>query len=224
MLRMGSTFYRAVRAAFRVPRFICIREQVLGAERARRPGPFILACSHLSHLEPAFVSSVVPHHVRWMSRVEFYRPAWAATMLDWTGAFPVDRFGNPAPGVRTAIRLLDRGEVVGMFPEGGVALGKDSVLRGAPIRQGVCTISIQTQVPVIPVVVLGTHTLNRFKPWLPTKSGRVWMAFGECIEPPPRAGSRRALRKAMAPRIVDAFVQTYQWLLRESGLRDEQVP
>lgn len=221
---MGSTFYRAVRAAFGVPRFACIREHVLGAERARRAGPFILACSHLSHLEPAFVSSVVPHHVRWMSRVEFYRPAWAAALLDWGGAFPVDRFGNAAPAVRTAIRLLGGGGVVGMFPEGGVALGPESVLRGAPIRQGVCTIAIQARVPVIPVVVLGTHTLNRVVPWLPTKSARVWMAFGEPIEPPARNRPRRALRQSMAPRVVDGFVRTYQWLLSESGVHDEQVP
>ncbi len=221
---MGSTFYTAVKTAFRVPRFACIREQVLGAERTDITGPLILACSHLSHLEPAFVSSVVPRHIRWMSRIEFYRPAWAAAMLNWGGAFPVDRFGNAAPAVRTAVRLLRSGEVVGMFPEGGVALGKDSVLRGAMVREGVCTIAIAAQVPVVPVVVLGTNALNSVKPWLPTKSARVWMAFGEPIAPPARTGSRRALRKAMTPHVIDGFVGTYQRLLRESGLRDEQVP
>lgn len=221
---MGSTFYTAVKTAFRIPRVACIREQVLGLDRARRSGPFILACSHLGNLEPMFVSSVVPRQIRWMSRVEFYKPAWAATMLDWSGAFPVDRFGNAAPAVRTAIRLLHAREVVGMFPEGGVALGKDSVLRAAPIRQGVCTIAVAAQVPVIPVVVLGTDSLNRVKPWLPTKSARVWMAFGEPIQPPANAGSRRLLRREMTPRVIDGFVSAYQHLLRESGLRDEQVP
>lgn len=221
---MGSAIYTAVKTAFRVPRFACIREQVLGLDHARRSGPFILACSHLGNLEPAFVSSVVPRHIRWMSRIEFYEPAWAAAMLNRCGAFPVDRFGNPAPAVRTAIRLLREREVVGMFPEGGVALGKDSVLRAAPIREGVCTIAVAAQVPVIPVVVLGTDSLNRVKPWLPTKSARVLMAFGEPIQPPAKGGSRRRLRREMTPRVIDGFVSAYQRLLRESGLRDEQVP
>ena len=225
---MGSTFYRAARAAFCVPRLACIREHVTGHARANREGPFILACSHISHLEPVFVSSYVRRHIRWMSRIEFYRPPFG-TLLDLTGAFPVDRFGNPSPAIRTAVRLLNQGEIIGMFPEGGVSLAKDSVLRGAPIKQGVCSIAIQTQAPVIPVVVLGTHTLNAIKPWLPTKSARVYIAFGEEVQPPQRSSggpqqSRRTLRQEMAPRLIQAFTQTYRDLLQHANLSDTQFP
>lgn len=221
---MGDLLYRSGRLACRLVKSQCLREVVLGSERADRPGGFILACTHLSHLEPFVVGCAVPRHVRWMARVEFYRPRWAAAILDWGGAFPVDRFGYSLPAVRKAIRLVNAGGIVGMFPEGGVAQGARSVLRGAPIKQGACTIAIQTRAPIIPVVVLGTDALNTPGPWLPFKRGRVWMAFGRSVPPPPRAGSRRLQRAAMSLQLREEFVSAYQLLLRETGLRDDQIP
>src|SRR5689334_9236734 len=121
---MGRGFYKLARAAWVVPRAAAIREVVLDSERADRAGAFILAVSHLSHLEPVFVSAHVRRHVRWMARVEHYAWWLGRTFLDACGAFSVDRFGRPAPAVRRAVRLLEAGEVVGMFPEGGCAAGR----------------------------------------------------------------------------------------------------
>jgi 1-acyl-sn-glycerol-3-phosphate acyltransferase len=223
---MGSVFYSVARAAFAVPRFAAIRERVFGAEHMPVRGPCLLAVTHLSHLEPIFVGSLVKPHVRWMSRIEFYRPRVAAAFLNAIDAFPVDRFGDAGPAVRKAVQFLKGGEVVGIFPEGGVAVGRESALRGGPIKQGVCTIAIQTRAPVVPVVVLGTERLMAVRPWLPTKSGRVEVAFGRAIRPPARGGgvSRRALRGVMAQELSRAYVGMYQELLVRTGIRDEDVP
>ncbi len=223
---MGERLYKAARALCAIPRAACVRELVLNAATARRDGPFILACSHVSHLEPMFVTAAVPRHIRWMSRIEFYGPRLAAAFLKNTGAFPVDRFGNSGPAVRTAVRLLERGEIVGMFPEGGVVYGDDSALRGGPLKQGVCTIAIAAGVPVIPVVLLGTDRLNSVRPWMPIRSARVYMSFGEDVLPPPRVAgvSRRALRREMSGRLSAEIVRTYHGLLSAAGLDDSIVP
>jgi 1-acyl-sn-glycerol-3-phosphate acyltransferase len=223
---MGRGFYKLARAWWVMPRAVAIRELVLHRERAERAGPFILAVSHLSHLEPVFVSACVRRQVRWMARIEHYSWWLGRTFLDACGAFSVDRFGRPGPAVRRAVRLLAEGAVVGMFPEGGCAVGGESVLRGGPLKGGVATISIATGAPVVAVIVLGTHTLNQVRPWLPTKSGRVWMAFGNDVAParPAPGRSRRALRLEMVERIRQEFATTYQRLLSEAGLRDEDFP
>jgi 1-acyl-sn-glycerol-3-phosphate acyltransferase len=221
---MSRAFYALVKAFFAIPRTVAIREVVLNLERANRPGPLILAVSHLSHTEPIFVSCNVKRQVRWMARVEHYQGVLGRTFLNACGAFSVDRFGNPAPAVRQAIRLLRAGEVIGIFPEGGNAIGRDSVLRNSPIKGGVATIAIAASAPVIPVVVLGTHKLNQTRPWLPTKSGRVWIAFGNEVLPPQQGGSRRAKRNEMLPRIRDEFVRTYQSLLSGASLSDADFP
>lgn len=221
---MGSLFYRSCRAGSRFIKWQTIREVVLDGSRADRAGGFMLACTHLSHLEPVLVSSIVDRHIRWMARIEFYRRRWQAAALHLGGAFPVDRFGGSIRAVRTAIRLAKAGECVGIFPEGGVAQGWQSVLRGAPFKQGVCTIAIEARIPVVPVVVLGTEQLNRIAPWLPFRRGRLWCAFGNDILPPERSASRRGDRAEMASRLGDEFVRVYQDLLRRSGVTDAQVP
>lgn len=221
---MNVAFYKTGRLACRLIKVQCIREVVLNPERADRSGGFLLACTHLSHLEPFVVGLLVRRVVRWMARVEFYRSRWGAAVLYKGGAFPIDRFGFSLPAVRKAIRLARGGEVVGVFPEGGVAQGPSSVLRGGPIKQGICTIAIRAGVPVVPVVILGTDQLNRVGPWLPFRRGRVWVAFGRDVAPPTRRTGNRADRAEMTQRLGAEFRATYQTLLTRTGLGDSDVP
>jgi len=217
-------FYSVSRLFGRFVMFQCLREVVLDPDRADREGGFILACTHLSHLEPFVVASVIRRRVRWMARVEFFGLWWAGRVLRMGGAFPVDRFGNSMPAVRRAVALARAGEIVGIFPEGGVANGARSVFRGAPYKHGACTAAVATRLPIVPVVVLGTHDLNRVAPWLPFRRGRVWVAFGRDVLPPAPSESRRADRLEMAERLQAEFVRTYQELLNRAGLADAEVP
>ena len=221
---MGALFYNSCRAGGRLITWQTMRELVCDAHRADRPGGFMLACTHLSHLEPLVVSGIVKRRIRWMARVEFFRRRWAAAALHLGGAFPVDRFGCSMRAVRTAVRLVRDGECVGIFPEGGVARGRDSMVRGAPFKQGVCTIAVETRAAVVPVVVLGTDRLNRVGPWLPFRRGRLYCAFGNDVRPPARSGSRRADRADMAARLGAEFVRVYHDLLSRSHMTDDQVP
>lgn len=224
---MSTAFYRAGRLMCNFIKFQCINEVVLHKERVDRSGAFLLACTHISHLEPIVVASVVRRHIRWMARIEFYRRWWGAAMLHKGGAFPVDRFGFTLPAVRRAIELVRTGEVVGVFPEGGVAKGSASLLRGGPMKQGICAIALRTQVPIIPVVVLGTEHLNRVGPWIPPRRARLHIAFGNEVAPPPRrdgaAGNRRD-RATLSARLGDEFRSTFRELLAHSGLRESDVP
>jgi len=221
---MIDAFYKSSRLAGKFVKFQCVREVVIGAERAERAGGCVLACTHLSHLEPFVVSALVRRPVRWMARVEFYRNWLAAAALNAGGAFPVDRYGNTIPAVRRAVSLANAGEVVGIFPEGGVAQGKNSLTRGGPFKQGACTIAVATRLPILPVVVLGTHELNRVAPWLPFRRAKLWVAFGRDVVPRPRSDSRREDRLELAGRLSAEFVRTYQELLDHTGLRDSDVP
>jgi 1-acyl-sn-glycerol-3-phosphate acyltransferase len=227
---MSALFYNACKLSWRLVMVQTLRETIVNPEAADRAGPFLLAVTHISHLEPLLVGVRVKRRVRWMSRIEFYRPWWGRTLLNLGGAFPVDRYGNSLPAVRRAERLLRQGEVVGIFPEGGVAQGARSVLRGAAVKQGVCTLAIQAQVPVVPVVVLGTEKLNCVGPWLPARRGRLLMAFGEAIDPPARGGrggdgpSRRELRRALHERLVAGFGAAYGSLAAHATKDELRIP
>lgn len=198
-------------AASRFIQFQCIRRVTLHGERGRRAGGFVLACSHLSHLEPFIIAGVMRRPVDYMARVEFFSRRWAVKVLHAVGAFSVDRQGYALTPMRTAIARARAGKVVGIFPEGGVKRGDASALKGGPIKLGACVVAQRANVPIVPVVVLGAATLNCVAPWLPARRGRLWINFGEPIWPATDR-RRRAARQAMGAALSDAFQSLYQEL------------
>jgi 1-acyl-sn-glycerol-3-phosphate acyltransferase len=162
-------------------------------------------------------------HIDWMSRIEFYGRWWSWLFLNNIGAFPVNRQGVAVSAIRTAIRRAAAGRVVGIFPEGGVTSGANSVCRGGNIKRGVCLVSYRANVPIIPCVVLGTHKLNAVRPWLPFRNARVWIAFGEPIWPDTALPPRPA-RQQLAQRFESACVNLCRELIETHKLADSAVP
>lgn len=217
-MRRGRHYNRPpmVQVSYAIGKFIArwiyaltIRGHVIRPELAERPGGYVLAVTHLSHLEPGVLTALVRRKIDWMARVEFFKyrvGAWSLYAMD---SFPVNRFGVPVSAIRTAIERGRAGRVVGIFPEGGVAVGPQSVCRGGPIKRGACLVAMRAGIPIVPCVVLGTHELNGFYPWVPFRRATLWMAFGHPIEPPRDAPSHRAARIAMAGQLSDAFRSLY---------------
>lgn len=216
-------FYRFVRHFTGAVFSHTLRIGASGLEAANRPGGWLLACSHVSHLDPFCASTLLPRRIGWMARIEFYQRRWASRCLDWVDAFPVNRQGVPVRAIKTALARLARGEVVGMFPEGEIKGGAESVLRGGRIKRGVCLLAARSGRPVLPCVILGTEKLNAVEPWLPGRRGRLWIACGEFIEPV-TSPDRRAARAEMAARLEQAFVELYARMRAEHGLDDSVVP
>src|SRR3954451_12057333 len=141
--------------------------RVVRPAAAARPGGYVLACAHFSHLDPFCLSVIVRRPIDWMARIEFYRHAPVAAALSAIDPFPVNRQGVPVSAVRTAVARARAGRVVGVFPEGGVSRGPESVCRGGDLKKGACLIACRAGVPVLPCVILGSHALNRVGPWVP---------------------------------------------------------
>ena len=201
-----------------------LRVRTHGLKAAARRDGFVLACSHVSHLDPFCLSAILPRKIGWMARIEFYRHPIAARLMRAVHAFPVNRQGVPVGAIREALRRLGRGEIVGVFPEGEIKAGAESVLRGGSIRRGVCLLAQRTGKPVLPCLILGTEKLNAADPWLPLWRGRLWVACGEFIEPVAGASRRREARAEMAARIEAALRQLYADVRAEWALDDSALP
>jgi 1-acyl-sn-glycerol-3-phosphate acyltransferase len=216
--RVGTTLGRGIR-------FMSLRVHVVRPEAAEREGPYLLACTHLSHLEPFILSTVVRRKLDWMARIEFYTYRIFGALMHWVDAFGVRRFGVPVSAIRTAIDRLQKGQCVAICPEGGVAQGMNSVMRGGPIKRGVCLLSCRTGVPILPCVMLGTDKLNCVRPWIPYKRGTLWIAFGQrLVHPPADEPDRRKARTLMAEALTREFVMLYNELCETHGIADGDVP
>jgi 1-acyl-sn-glycerol-3-phosphate acyltransferase len=212
--------YAVARQILRAVFFWTLRIRRHGMERGAREGGYLLACAHVSHLDPFCLGVIWPRRIGWMARVEFYRQEWSARAMRWLHAFPVHRQGVPVSAIRESLRRLERGEVVGLFPEGEITPGPASVLRGGRIKRGVCLLAARSGRPVLPCIIVGTEKLNAVGPWLPAWRGRLWIEVGDFI-PPISGPDRRATRAQMAAEIERAFVKLYaqlrqRWQLPES--------
>ena len=178
--------------------FFCTqRTRITGLENIPRSGGFILASNHEGHVDPYCISAQTDRIIFWMARVEFFQSRFWRWFMSQSLAFPVNRRGIPVRAIRTALRLLDQGQVVGIFPEGEVMTGAVSVLAGGPIRRGACLLARRSGLPVVPCVIRGTRPLRHIGPWLPARRGRFEVHFGEPFYAD-GSGLRRARDEAMA--------------------------
>ena len=185
-----------------------MRVRSSGLQTVAAHGGVLIAVSHVSHLDPIVVSAVLRRRISWVSRSEFYQQWFMRSILYQGGAFQVDRKGFALPTIREGLRRLKRGEAVGIFPEGELMAGANSVLRGAGIKHGVCLLAARSGRPVLPVIVLGTDRLTRLGPWLPAKRGRLWLQVGPPIYPKP-GGHTRQGRAEFAALLSAEYVRLY---------------
>jgi 1-acyl-sn-glycerol-3-phosphate acyltransferase len=128
-------------------------------------GGYVLACNHVSNLDPWLVGLPLwPRRwLRFMAKAELYW--WPATfVLDGAGAFPVQRGAGDREAIETAVRLAQEGNVVVMFPE-GTRRQKGAVKRHvARPRSGAARIALEAGVPLVPCAVAGTDRLLTLGP------------------------------------------------------------
>jgi 1-acyl-sn-glycerol-3-phosphate acyltransferase len=198
---MSELFYRTVRtfgsAVFRV----ASAPVILHAERAARDGAYLLAANHTCAYDAPLLIAANPRTVYWLSIVELFRHPLSRWFLTAVGALPLDRSKADTVTVRRLTRLLAAGEVVGIFPEGGVRHDENSVLHSGSIESGICRLAQLAGVPVLPCVVLGAEKFRRWTNWLPGARTRWAVAFGEPIRPrvePDRMTARAAMAEEIA--------------------------
>ena len=200
-----------------------MRIRTMGLGSMADTGGLLIAVSHVSHLDPIVVSAVVGRRISWVSRIEFYQNFFMRKLLYHGGAFQVNRTGSAVPMIREGLRRLKRGEAVGIFPEGELMRGGDSVLRGASIKKGVCLLAALSGRPVLPIIVLGTERLTRIGPWLPAKRGKLWLHVGQLVHPVADSHGRQS-RHDFAQRLIAEYTRLYAEMRVEFDLPEDIAP
>ncbi|MFQ5767138.1 MAG: lysophospholipid acyltransferase family protein, partial [Acidobacteriota bacterium] len=175
---------------------------VSGLDRLPARGPVILAANHSSYLDPALIGRACPRMVHFLVK----RSVYFAPGLHWffrgMAAIPVPVEPSDTSALRQALRLLARGEVVGIFPEGGRS--PDGSLGEAKV--GATLLAARSGAPLLPVGIHGAHGAMPTGAVFP-RPRRVGVVFGS-----PFTVDR--CRGAEARRQMDAMGQR---LMREIG-------
>ncbi|MEZ6318331.1 MAG: lysophospholipid acyltransferase family protein [Phycisphaerales bacterium] len=156
------------------------RLKVRGREHippARDAGPLIVVANHTAGVDPILVSAACPFQIRWIMAEDMRLP-WLGWFWRWQSVIFVSRSGRDRGSVRTALEHLNKGGVIGIFPEGGLERPSRQVL---PFRRGVGLLINKAAVPVLPVFIDGTPQVDPAwaSLWHPSRST---IEFGPSID------------------------------------------
>lgn len=150
-------FYNLIRAIVKLFLLVFFRVTYTGANNIPVNGPVIVASNHISFWDPPVIGCGIFRPIHFMAKEElFANPIfnWIITKLK---AFPVKRGTADRGAIRTALSLLEQGEIVGLFPEGTRSrtgqLGK--------AEPGLALIAAKAGAVIIPAAVINTDKICR---------------------------------------------------------------
>ena len=129
--------------------------ELRGGEHLPRDGPYIVTANHLSLLDPVFVTLAVGKLVNFLALDELFgRSRTLDELMLYFGSIPISRVRPPLGALRDGLDVLDDGEILGVFPEGGRAAywGERDIKNGAAWLAGA------TGAPIIPCSIVGTES------------------------------------------------------------------
>lgn len=170
----GTLWYRAVRSFVRATVLNILGPvKIQGQGNEPLDGPTIVAPVHMSYLDPPLVSCCMKRAITFMAKEELFKPGFG-NIIRSLGAFPVQRGSGDTEAIRLALRLLDEGRAVLLFPEGTRGDG----LTMGPLTAGVAMLARRTGAKVFPIGINGTNKVWPRKQRWP-KRHRITVVFGE---------------------------------------------
>jgi 1-acyl-sn-glycerol-3-phosphate acyltransferase len=175
---MSDRSYRLARLCCYPAFCVSSRPVILHRQRAAMAGGYILAPNHLSYFDAPVLVGHTPRQIDFLTSIEAGQNRWARAFLSLFDVFYLDRRRPNSCAMRSVLRRLRQGRVVGWFPEGGVRTLNNSVVNGGSFQPGIAQIAAIAAVPVIPCVVLGAAQYLQVRSWLPFRRTRYGVIFG----------------------------------------------
>src|SRR5674476_610564 len=122
----------------------------------------VIACNHVGWADSLWMAyAVYPRQLRYMSKEELFNSTLSRWVLTHGGSLPIDR-AEPSPSsIKTAVDMLQHGEIILIFPTG--TRSKEHIA----FKRGAATIALHARVPLVPAFFQGpkqmqvAHLLHR---------------------------------------------------------------
>lgn len=115
-------------------------------------GDAIIVSNHISGLDPFLLVAATNRPIRFLIAREEYQRFGLTWLFRAGGCIPIDRTGNVTRAMTAAIKALNDGEVLVIFPEGAIHIA-DQVKK--PLKRGVAVLAEVTNTLIYPVHIEG---------------------------------------------------------------------
>jgi 1-acyl-sn-glycerol-3-phosphate acyltransferase len=133
---------------------LIMKLEVQGVENLPSDGAVVLVANHVTNFDVIPMQLSIPRSIFFMAKSSLFKyPLFEAALRD-LGAFPVYRGEKDEWALRHAARVLENGQVLGMFPEGTRSKG-----RGLSVaKTGSARLALDANCPIVPMAVIGTDS------------------------------------------------------------------
>ena len=156
-----------------------------GLDKPPADGPVIFASNHLAVMDSFYFPLVNKRQLTFLAKKEYFTtPGVVGAIQRWffssVGQVPIDRAdkGSQEAALQTALRVLEKGDALGMYPE-GTRSPDGRLYRG---KTGMARIALESGVKVYPVAMINTDKVNPIGSWIP-RPYRCGVIVGDPIDP-----------------------------------------
>lgn len=175
----------------------------------------LVVANHQSYADPLLVGLPLPRPVSYLARDSLFRVPVIGHILRNTYVMPINREAASTASLREAIRRIEQGFLVGIFPEGtrttSGAVGE--------FKPGFVSLARRAGSPIVPVGIAGAFESYPKGAWFP-RFGQVRVVYGEPISAAAIAALGRddaAIVQLIRSRVLECARQATAWRERGSG-------
>ncbi len=130
---------------------IVFRVKKVGEENIKEEGAYIMCANHRSNWDPPILVSSTKRLNYVMAKEELFKNNFIKWFAKKCCVFPVKRGKMDIESIKFALKVLNQGDILTIFPEGT----RNGMEKNGKAQNGAAFLAIRTGIPVIPVGVQG---------------------------------------------------------------------
>lgn len=154
-MKRSNIFYKAFSPIVSVLFYVIFLPRVKGKDNIPKRKGAVLAGNHKSNLDCFMVILSTGRCVHFLAKAELFKLSLFNWFFSNSGLIPVYRNGRDRKAYESAVECLERGRLVGVFPEARLNKKKKSSL--LPFKIGAVKMAEETKCPIIPFAIRGKY-------------------------------------------------------------------
>lgn len=171
---------------FPIYKFV-FKGHLIGKDNIPQKDSFIMVSNHGSLLDPPLLGHAIGRNISFMAKAELFRIPFLGFIIKACGAYPVKRGIADKNTIKTACRKLSDDNSIGIFIDGT----RQKNGRVNKPKQGAALLAFKNQKLLLPVAIVNSHRLIRFRCFIPLFS-KIVIKVGKPVQPP-QSSSRHDL-------------------------------
>lgn len=152
---------------------------LIGKHNIPQKDSFIMVSNHGSLLDPPLLGHALGRNISFMAKAELFKIPLLGFVIKACGAYPVKRGIADKNTIKTACEKLSNDNCIGIFIDGT----RQKNGRVNKPKQGAALLAFKNQKLLLPVAIVNSHRIIKFKYCIPLFS-KIVIKVGKPIQPP----------------------------------------